>query len=58
MGMSTSAVHHDFTIGGPEVDVSGVLKNGREEPLIVGGSWHSSLESDGVTRGGGGSAAK
>jgi aminopeptidase len=40
-GMSTSIVHHDFTIGGPEIDVSGVMKDGREEPLMVGGSWQS-----------------
>lgn len=40
-GMSTSIVHHDFTIGGPGIDVSGVLKDGREEPLMVGGSWQS-----------------
>jgi aminopeptidase len=40
-GMSTSIVHHDFTIGGPEIDVSGVTKDGREEPLMVGGSWQS-----------------
>ena len=40
-GMSTSIVHNDFTIGGPEIDVSGVMKDGREEPLMVGGSWHS-----------------
>jgi aminopeptidase len=42
-GMSTSIVHHDFTIGGPEVDVSGVTKDGREEPLMVGGSWQLPL---------------
>jgi len=40
-GMSTSIVHHDFTIGGPEVDVAGVMKDGREEPLMVGGNWSS-----------------
>jgi aminopeptidase len=40
-GMSTSIVHHDFTIGGPEIDVSGVTKDGREEPLMVGGRWQS-----------------
>jgi len=40
-GMSTSIVHHDFTIGGPEIDISGVTKDGREEPLMVGGSWQS-----------------
>jgi aminopeptidase len=42
-GMSTSIVHHDFTIGGPEIDVSGVMKDGREEPLMVSGGWHSPL---------------
>jgi aminopeptidase len=42
-GMSTSSVHHDFTIGGPEIDVSGVLRDGREEPLMVGGNWQSPL---------------
>ena len=40
-GMSTSILHHDFTIGGPEVDVFGLTKGGREEPLMVGGGWHS-----------------
>ncbi len=40
-GMSTSIVHHDFTIGGPEIDVSGVMKDGLEEPLMVGGRWQS-----------------
>jgi aminopeptidase len=40
-GMSTSIVHNDFTIGGPEIDVWGVMKDGREEPLMVGGSWQS-----------------
>jgi aminopeptidase len=42
-GISTSIVHHDFTIGGPEIDVSGVTKDGREELVMVGGSWHSPL---------------
>jgi aminopeptidase len=42
-GMSTSIVHHDFTIGGPEINVSGVVKDGREEPLMTAGSWHSPL---------------
>ena len=40
-GMSTSIVHNDFTIGGPEIDVWGVLKDGREEPLMVGGTWQT-----------------
>ena len=46
MGMSTSGVHHDFTIGGPEIDVWGVTKDGREEPLMVGGGWQTPLSSD------------
>jgi leucyl aminopeptidase (aminopeptidase T) len=41
--MATSIVHHDFTIGGPGVDVWGLMEDGREEPLMVGGSWHSPL---------------
>jgi aminopeptidase len=41
VGMSTSSVHHDFTIGGPKIDVSGVTKDGREELLMVGGIWQS-----------------
>jgi aminopeptidase len=41
VGMSSSSVHHDFTIGGPEIDVAGVLRDGREEPLMVGGNWQS-----------------
>ena len=40
-GMSTSIVHHDFTIGGPDVKVSGVMKDGREEPLMADGIWQS-----------------
>jgi leucyl aminopeptidase (aminopeptidase T) len=43
VGMSTSIAHHDFTIGGPEIDVSDVVKDGREGPLMVGGSWLSPL---------------
>jgi leucyl aminopeptidase (aminopeptidase T) len=41
--MSTSIVHHDFTLGGPEINLSGVREDGREEPLMIGGSWHSPL---------------
>ena len=40
-GMSISTVHYDFMIGGPQIDVSGVMKDGREEPLMIGGSWQS-----------------
>jgi aminopeptidase len=47
-GMSTSIVHHDFTIGGPDINIFGVRKDGREEPLMVAGSWHSPLKLDGA----------
>jgi len=40
-GMSTSIVHHDFTIGGPEIDVSGVPEDGREAAQTVDGRGHS-----------------
>lgn len=42
-GMSISTVHHDFMIGGSEVDVFGVTEDGREEPIIVGGDWQHTL---------------
>lgn len=38
-GLSMSTVHYDFMIGGPEVDVLGVMTNGVEEPIMVEGRW-------------------
>jgi aminopeptidase len=38
-GMSISSVHYDFMIGGPEVDVFGVRKDGSEEPIMLRGRW-------------------
>jgi aminopeptidase len=38
-GMSMSTVHYDFMIGGSDVDVFGVMANGVEEPIMVGGRW-------------------
>jgi aminopeptidase len=42
-GISTSMVHHDFTIGGPQIEVWGRTKDGHEEPVMIGGSWYSPL---------------
>jgi aminopeptidase len=38
-GMSSSSVHHDFMIGGSEVDVFGVTEDGAEQPIMLGGTW-------------------
>lgn len=37
--MNESAIHIDFMIGGPDVEVTGVTGDGREVPLLRGGSW-------------------
>ena len=38
-GGNTSAIHVDFMIGSQQLDVDGVLGNGRTEPLMRGGEW-------------------
>jgi aminopeptidase len=37
--INESAVHIDFMIGGPDVDVAGVEGDGSEVPVLVGGAW-------------------
>jgi aminopeptidase len=37
--INTSAVHIDFMIGGPDVDVAGIDAAGTEVPVLVGGAW-------------------
>jgi aminopeptidase len=37
--INESAVHIDFMIGGPDVDVHGVEADGSEVPVLVGGAW-------------------
>ena len=37
--MSSSNVHYDFMIGGPEVDVLGITKAGSEEAIMIHGEW-------------------
>ncbi|MGI8407324.1 MAG: aminopeptidase [Actinomycetota bacterium] len=38
-GLNHSAVHTDFMIGGPELSIYGVTKDGGEVPLIVDDTW-------------------
>lgn len=38
-GMNASIVHVDFMVGGPQVDVTGVTKDGKQVPLLVKGNW-------------------
>jgi aminopeptidase len=38
-GGNRSATHVDFMIGSSELDIDGVLANGRAEPLMRRGDW-------------------
>lgn len=38
-GVNQSRVHTDFMIGGPEVDVDGVTRDGRDVPLLRDNVW-------------------
>ena len=37
--INASAVHTDFMIGGPEVNVTGMTREGREVPVMTEGEW-------------------
>ncbi len=37
--INQSAIHTDFMIGGPEVDVTGLTGDGREIPVLMGQQW-------------------
>jgi aminopeptidase len=38
-GVNTSSIHEDFMIGGPQVEVVGVTREGREVPIIRDDAW-------------------
>ena len=38
-GVNVSAIHIDFMVGGPDVDVDGVTRDGDRVPLLRAGSW-------------------
>ena len=38
-GVNVSGIHTDFMIGGPEVDVDGVTRDGRVVPLLRDNRW-------------------
>jgi aminopeptidase len=37
--INRSAVHEDFMIGGPDVDVTATTRDGREVPVLIDGRW-------------------
>jgi len=37
--INASAVHTDFMIGGPDVNITGMTRDGREVPVMTGGEW-------------------
>lgn len=40
-GLNKSAIHVDFVVGSPQVNVYGVTADGIEEPIIAAGEWGS-----------------
>ena len=37
--INTSAIHCDFMIGSPELDVDGIARDGQRVPILRGGDW-------------------
>jgi aminopeptidase len=44
VGGNRSATHVDFMIGSGQLDVDGVARDGRTEPLMRGGEWAGSAD--------------
>ena len=38
-GFNVSSIHTDFMVGGPDVTVTGIARDGREVPLLVEDVW-------------------
>jgi aminopeptidase len=38
-GVNTSLVHVDFMIGSADMNIDGITKDGKVEPLIRNGNW-------------------
>ncbi|MDR0999403.1 MAG: aminopeptidase [Clostridiales bacterium] len=39
LGINSSAIHVDFMIGSDDLDITGVLPDGTEEPVFIQGQW-------------------
>ncbi|KHF34140.1 Aminopeptidase 2 [Paenibacillus sp. P1XP2] len=38
-GMNASITHVDFMMGSPEMNITGITRDGKEEPIFVNGNW-------------------
>lgn len=38
-GMNASITHVDFMMGSPEMNITGITRDGKEEPIFIDGNW-------------------